>query len=131
MHTIRSLASICILLFVSGCGSVPQPAVAPAREVHLVVANLSDFAWQITFAPRAGGAVRVLHLAARESQRIDLAGGTYSIEQIALNESGAADSTRRFAVNLESGQTYRWRLATLLSGEAEGTLLNDKHERGR
>lgn len=131
MHTIRTLASIGILLFVSGCGSVPSPAVTPAREVHLVVANLSDFAWRITFAPRAGGTACVLHLAARESQKIDLAGGTYAIEQVALNEKAETDSVRRFTVNFESGKSYRWRLATLLSSGAEDALLNDDHERGR
>ena len=122
-----------LMMLASGCGTIPPSAAGPARAVHFVTVNLSDCAWQITLTP-TGGPVRVLHIAARESQELDLVGGSYGIEQTALNGSTGADSTRRFTIRLEPGQTYRWRLVTLLSAAANGKrrdTANDEHERER
>jgi hypothetical protein len=122
------------MLLASGCATVPSAAAGPAQTAHFVIVNLSDCAWQITLSPAGGGPARVLHPAARESEELDLAGGSYGIEQRALIGSMGADSTRRFTIRLESGQTYRWRLVTLLSVPPDGMLrdpTNDEHERER
>jgi hypothetical protein len=113
------LIGLGVMLFAPGCGTVTQPAAEPARGVHFVVVNLSDCAWQITLTPSGGGPARVLHLAPWDSQKLDFAGGSYGIEQTALNGSRETESTRRFTIRLESGQTYRWRLVTLLSAPVD------------
>ena len=126
-NSVLSIA-FAIMFLVSGCGSVPPPVAAPARAVHFVLVNLSDCAWQITLTPADGGAVLPLRLQARESRELEISGGAYGIEQTALNGGGGTDSTRRFTVRLESGQTYRWRLVTLLSAPIGETQASTVHE---
>jgi hypothetical protein len=119
------LIGLGLALLAAACGTVPPPAAAPARGVHLVVVNLCDCTWQITIAPAGGGPAIALHIAGRESQEADLQAGAYEIVQTAAPGSGGAELTRRFTVRLEPGQTYRWRLVTLLSAPANGAPAND------
>jgi hypothetical protein len=123
------LPALLLMLLAGGCSTVPPPKIGPVAGVHFVIVNLSDCEWRITLTLAGGGPAHVLHLSARESQETDLAGGAYGIEQTALNGSTGLESTRRFTVRLEPGQTYRWRLATLLSATPGGTPANDEHER--
>jgi len=123
-----------LLLLAGGCGTVGPTASGDGRTAHFVVINLSDCGWQITLAPAVGGPYRILHLAGRESQAVDLPGGEYHIEQTALAGPTGAGSTRQLKIRLDSGQTYRWRLVTLLSAPADGARsapANDDHERER
>jgi hypothetical protein len=108
--------------------------VGAGPAAHFVVVNLSDCEWQIAIAPAAGGETRALHLMARASQSIDLPGGDYVLEQTALTADAGIESARRFTSHLDAGQTYRWRLATLLtapSGETDRDMTDDGHERKR
>lgn len=126
------LVSLGLTLLAAGCGTVPAPATGPARPVHFAIVNLSDCAWQITLTPAPDGPARPLRVEARESQMLDLEGGPYEIEQTALNGGTGAELTRRFTIRLEPGQTYRWRLVTLLTAPANGTHPDtgtDQHER--
>ena len=128
------LIGLGLLLFAGGCGTVGPSAAGNGRAVHFAVINLSDCGWQIMLSPTGGGPARALHLAARESQEVDLEGGEYRIEQTELTGTTGIESVRRFTVRLEPGQTYRWRLETLLSapaGGASGEPANDGHERER
>jgi hypothetical protein len=81
--------------------------------------------------PAGGGPARALQLAARESREIDLAAGEYGIEQTALNGNTGSDSRRQFTIRLEPGQTYRWKLLTLLSAPVDGSgdPASNDHER--
>lgn len=54
-------------------------------------------------------------MAPRSTQNIDLVGADYVIEQVALVEGPAQDLDRRLSVHLDPGETYGWRLVTLLS----------------
>jgi hypothetical protein len=121
------LIGLGLMLLAGGCGTVGKPPAEIGRAVHFVVVNLSDCGWQIAITPSDGGQARALHLAARETQEVDLSGGEYGIEQTAQTETTATKSTRRFTIRLEPGQSYRWRLVTLLSapaGETRGDPVN-------
>jgi hypothetical protein len=128
------LIGLGLLLFAGGCGTGGPSAAGSGRVVHFVIINLSDCEWQIMLAPADGGPVRALHLADRESQEVDLAAGEYRIEQTALKGAKEIKSTRRLTVRLDPGQTYRWRLVTLLSAPASGAggdPANNGNERER
>ena len=127
-------AAFGLCLLAAGCGTVPQPSARAGPVAHFMVINLSDCEWQIAIAPASGGEHRVLHLTARASQAIDLPAGDYAVEQTALTADAGIESARRFTSHLDAGQTYRWRLATLLtapSGESDGDLTDNGHERKR
>jgi hypothetical protein len=126
------LAAFGLALLAAGCGTVPQTPAGASPVAHFLVINVSDCEWQIAIAPAGGGETRALHLAARASQAIDLPGGDYVIEQTALLADAGIDSARRFTSHLDAGQTYRWRLATLLtaaSGETGRDTTHDGPER--
>ena len=88
---------------------------APMAPAHLVVINLTDYEWHITIARASGEPAADFRLEPRASFTVDLAGGDYAIEQTALTNGAAAELSRKIPAKLESGQTYRWRLVTLLS----------------
>ena len=108
-----------LLLLAAGCNTVPKPSAEAGPTGHLVIVNLSDCEWQISISPMAGGETHTLHLAVRALQAIDLSPGDYVIEQTALVVDAGPDSARRFKTRIDVGQTYRWRLATLLSALRE------------
>jgi hypothetical protein len=125
------LIGLGLLLFTGGCGTARPLTAGSGHEAHFIVINLSDCEWRILLTPAGGGPVRTLHLAARETQETDLGGGEYRIEQTALSGTAGLESTRRLTVQLDPGQTYRWRLVTLLSAPAGVDPANDRHERER
>jgi len=106
-------ACLCIL---TGCAT---PPVASHPAAHLIVNNLTDYRWRIQIKRPTGGPVRDLQLAAQSSQGVDLEGADYLIEQSAQAGGAASTLTRSISVHLDAGQTYVWRLATLLSGQGD------------
>ena len=105
------VASLCLL---TGCATTPVPSKPAA---HLVVNNLTDYRWRIEIRRPTGNPVRDLQLVAQSSQSVDLEGSDYVIEQSAQAEGAPSNLSRSISVRLEPGQTYVWRLATLLSGQ--------------
>lgn len=103
-----------LILILGGCTTAELPGSAGPRA-HFVVVNLSDCEWQIAIDPGGGGEGRALRLPGRGTQQIDLAAGDYVIEQTMLARNAGPASTRRLTIKLEPGQTYRWRLVTLLT----------------
>jgi hypothetical protein len=102
------------LLAASGCAN---PATVPPGSANatLGVINGTDYAWRVTLTPVAGGVSGREELPARAQCRVEVAGGDYAIEQDVVPANPAL--SRRFACRLEAGQTYHWRLATLLSND--------------
>ncbi len=128
------IAAVGVLWSVTGCGTPPKLAEGAQSMAHCFVVNLGDCEWRIAISPVAGGEARALRLAARASQVVDIPGGEYAIEQTLLTVDAGTDSVRRFSVRIEVGQTYRWRLATLLTaptGETGRDTASDRHERER
>ncbi len=110
------------LLGFSGCASpvAPNGAHVPVRrDARIEMINLSDCDWRITVASPDGREIRALRLPAGEKLSFELAGGTYAITQTALSGFAGPSATRRFPAQLESGEIYRWQLATLLTLPAE------------
>jgi len=109
--------------FVPGCATSAQsPTATPAgaRPARIELVNLSDCDWSVAVTMPDGGNARTTRLPARETLRLELPGGDYQITQTALTGLTGADATRRFPAHLESGESYRWRLATLLTGQTGG-----------
>jgi hypothetical protein len=129
------LAAFGLLLLTAGCSTAPQPAAAARSAMaHFIAVNLGNCEWRIVISPVAGGEARSLQLTAWASQAIDLPGGDYLIEQAVLAADAGNGSVRRFPTRLDAGQTYRWRLATLLTAppaRTGGDPAADKHERER
>lgn len=101
-------------VFVYGCISEATPPV-PAPQAHLAITNLTDYVWKIEIRRASGGPAQEVKMAPRSTQNIDLVGADYVIEQVALVEGPAQDLDRRLSVHLDPGETYGWRLVTLLS----------------
>jgi hypothetical protein len=83
-----------------------------------VIENLTDYEWRIAVAATAGTETQASRVWARSSAEINLAGGDYVIEQTVVAENAGTELTRRLPAQLAPGQTYRWRLVTLLSDPA-------------
>ena len=122
----RTFARPCVTLFVviavlvaaSGCAtpaSLPPAAPATERVAQVELVNLSDCDWRVAVALPDGRVTRALLLPARETSRVELPGGDYEITQTALSGIAGANATRHFPARLDSGESYRWRLATLLA----------------
>jgi hypothetical protein len=102
-------------LAAAGCASstvVPEPP----RVARLLVENLTDYAWHITVTAAAGSETGVAEVPARGFAEVTVGGGDYFIEQAA--RGAGAELSRRLPARLEAGQTYQWRLGTLLSDPA-------------
>jgi len=104
-----------------GCATVPPPA-APPPEVsagaHLLVTNQTDYDWNIHIASASGTEMSDTAVAPRATLSINLKGGDYVIDQSVTTAGATAVQTRRIPTHLAAGQTYRWRLDTLLSDPA-------------
>ena len=108
--------TLAMIFLSAGCaGPAPVADKAPRPPAHLTVINQTDYEWRIVVAQVAGGVVQNMRLPARASQTVDLGEGDYVIEQTALSANAAPELSRKISVRFESGQTYHWRLATLLS----------------
>ncbi len=92
-----------------------SPVKAPSPPAHLVVINQTDYEWRLAINRASDEPVRNVEVVARASQTLDLPGGDYVIEQTMLPTAAAPELSRKISSRLEPGQTYRWRLATLLS----------------
>jgi hypothetical protein len=66
--------------------------------------------------PTAGGETRIWQMAGAASLKVDIPAGEYTVDQTMLVENPGPEARRSFPMRIEPGQTYRWRLATLLSG---------------
>ncbi|HEY4248946.1 MAG TPA: hypothetical protein VGM64_19130 [Lacunisphaera sp.] len=119
--SLRGLCPVFAFVFLlAGCAAPDlAPVKTPAPPAHLVVINQTDYEWRVTVHRVSGESVRELRVLARASETIDVAGGDYVIEQTMLPTAGAPELSRAIPSRLEPGQTYRWRLATLLS-ESKG-----------
>lgn len=107
-------------LLLGGCAS-PTPIAenSASRPAHLVVMNLTDYRWRIMIARRPAAPATEFEVGARESRSVDLASGEYTIRQTVLSEGAAKELSRELPAKFESGESYRWRLATLLSQAPE------------
>ena len=85
-----------------------------------MVLNLTDYEWRVDIARSSGGSISNFKLEAHASHTIDLSGDDYLIKQTVLSEGAAKELSREIPARLEPGQTYRWRLVTLLSGTSGG-----------
>jgi len=107
-------------LFWAGCTKSAPPSGPAPSPAHLTVINLTDYEWRIVVSRPTGAFHKDARLQRRATVTLEVPGGDYVVEQIALVESTGPDLTRIFPIKLESGQTYRWPIATLLSDAAEG-----------
>lgn len=113
----RKLACGCALvgmLLAVGCAKKAPASHQPA-PAHLVVINVTDYAWRLAITAADGADPRSEQVPPRAELTIKLAGGNYEVEQASVSANATPDLTRRMSFRLESGLTYRWRLATLLS----------------
>lgn len=116
----------CLLLV--GCSSPPVVSEKVASPpAHLAVVNLTDYRWRITIVHSSAPPTADFQVAARESQSIDLAGGDYIIKQTVLSPDAASELSRELPAKLESGESYRWKLATLLSETPDTPVLPESH----
>ena len=100
----------------AGCASPdPKPSSAPAAPAHLTVINQTDYAWHLVVRRSSGAGAGDFRVQARATLSIDLAAGDYVIEQTELSADAGPALSRQIPTQLVAGQTYRWRLATLLS----------------
>lgn len=105
-----------LIVLVAGCaGPAVAPVKVPPAPAHLVVINQTDYEWRLTIDRASGELVRTVRVLARVSETIDVSGGDYVIEQTMLPTASAPELSRKISSRFEPGQTYRWRLATLLS----------------
>ena len=99
-----------------GCATAPPVSAPPvSRTAQLELVNLSESEWRVAVATPDGRVARTLPIAARATLRAEFPGGTYQITQTALTAVAGPGATREFSLRLEPGETYRWRLATLLA----------------
>jgi len=115
--TLARLGGLVWLLIMTGCATPPAspPVAAPAPVTHLEIINRTNYAWHITISSTSGKETFSSPVQPQASVKIDLAGGDYLIEQTVTSPGAAPELSRRIPARLEPGQTYRWRLDTLLS----------------
>jgi len=128
-----TLALLCLvgligLFFAVRCQPVVSSSSATVAPVgtpwaRLTVLNSSECEWQIVIIPATGGDGYTWTLPVAKSLEVELAGGDYAVTQTMLTAAiGPRGATRRFPMRLAAGQSYRWRLMTLLSGAAVGAI---------
>lgn len=112
------LGGLAWLLVLVGCAT-PAPstpaAATTAPVTHLVIINQTNYDWHIAISSASGQETFNSPVRPLATVKIDLAGGDYLIEQTVTSAAAAPGLTRRIPARLEPGQTYRWRLDTLLS----------------
>lgn len=112
------LGGLTCLLAAAGCSSgiTPPPAPAPTpTPARLLVVNQTNYEWHLVIASTAGPERVESTVLPRDTVRIALAGGDYLIGQSTTAGRAAAGLAREIPAHLAAGQTYRWRLDTLLS----------------
>ena len=116
-----TLLVVCaVLVAAPGCAKHTQGSASPAaarRIARVEIVNLSDYDWRLAVVSTEGREVAASRLVARGTLRLEVPGGDYEIEQTALTGISGPGATRRFSTRLDAGENYRWRLATLLTGQ--------------
>lgn len=134
--------TLALLLLVGLVGSVlfarctrtqsTPTALAVIRVAHLTMLNGSHCEWQIAVTPTTGGDTQTWKVPLAKSLDVKLPGGDYAVEQTMLTDDAGPEAIRRFSLRLEPGESYRWRLVTLLSGSSEElhqpARASDNHE---
>ena len=137
-----TLALLCLAvlvgsLFIARCRPYSQalglPSQAPKAEAmaQVTMVNGSPCEWLVVFTSMANGERHSWKLPLSNSVDAKFVGGDYAIEQTMLADETSAEATRRFTMRLEPGLSYRWRLMTLLSEQAdvpEGGKTKASHE---
>lgn len=121
MRATFGLTLLTTLAFFCGCATPappPPPPAAVARLAHLELVNLSPCAWRIAFTHTAGRETHIAEVPALSTITLTLAPGDYTLTQTALDGLPPSVSTRRFPATFAAGETYRWPLVTLLTGNA-------------
>lgn len=126
----RTLAPLLATLALVGCATSPGVVALPApAAARLAVVNLTPHVWRIAVSATTGGEPRVLQVEGGASVELQLSGGEYRIEQTLLSASGPNEMTRRFPATFETGQAYRWPLATLGSAADDDEANNGSEAR--
>jgi hypothetical protein len=123
-HCVTLFGVFAILALTSGCVTPAQslpPAQAVASVARVEVVNLSDCDWHIAIALPDGREIRTADLLAHDALRLAVPSGDFAITQTALNGVAGPAAVRHFPAHLEPGASYRWRLATLLTGQTGAT----------
>ena len=112
----------------SPSAAVPSEVSKAKLMARLTMLNTSDCEWQVVITSVASGNQATWKVPVTKSIEVDLAGGDYAVEQTMLADGAGPDATRRFTMRVGAGQSYRWRLMTLLSGEAADTRTPEKNK---
>ena len=115
------VAVIAVLVFTTGCTTASGPDAVftetKDRNSALVqISNLSPCTWEITFADPSHQPATQVRVGAREVLDLALPPGDYHVTQTALQGLPTATATTRFELQVAAHTTYRWALATLLTG---------------
>ena len=119
----RAFAAAAACFLFSACDPSPPSPVkssAASRPVAFEIVNLSPGSWRIDLSgatPKAPP--RSLEVPSRATRSFTIPAGTYTITQTALDSLPPAAASRQFTATFAPGETYRWPLATLLTGPAE------------
>lgn len=114
-----ALALIRVVGWVAAAGCASTSVVPePKPTARLIVENLTDYVWHVSVTAAAGPESRTTEIPARGFGEVTVAGGDYVIEQVVRSAGAGAELARRLPARLEPGQTYQWRLGTLLSDPA-------------
>ncbi|MFT3869853.1 MAG: hypothetical protein QM715_15490 [Nibricoccus sp.] len=96
-----------------------QKAAAWEKDAaRLVMINEGTCEWLVTIWPAGADDGKQWKMPVGQSAEAMLTAGTYRVEQKLLANVGDAQM-RKFALTLEAGQVYRWRLINLLSSDAK------------
>lgn len=109
-------------VFAAGCATNQPPVATVSRQgaaaARLVVENLTDYAWRLSATLPTGAEIWAGKVGPRAALEVELAGGDYVIQQAVISGVVGQGLIRHLPARFESGQTYRWRLGTLLSKAA-------------
>lgn len=124
--TRATLVCLCLLglgLGMFWCGhraqvakQVEKAAAWEKDAARLVMVNEGTCEWLVTIWPAAADEGKQWKMPVGKSAEAMLTAGDYRVEQKLLAEVGDVQ-TRKFAMTLQAGKVYRWRLINLLSSD--------------
>jgi hypothetical protein len=109
-----SSAAAAIALMLGGC-TIPAPA--PVERAQLSFENLTEFHWEIQGWADPRAEPYVWRVTPKTSLQVQVPAGDWTFEQAVLPNG----PKRRTGAHLQPGESYRWPLATLLSGTEPAT----------
>ena len=119
----RTFGVLVGLTVFTGCDlSAPPPPKPPAapRPAVVEVVNLSPLPWRLAITGASEKKPqRQIEIAALATVTFSVPADTYTITQTALGSLPPAAASRRLNATFAPGESYRWPLATLLTGPAE------------